>query len=125
MALGGGTFISQNKKLPGSYINFASAQNASSSIGERGIAAIRSAARIAVINFFMLVLLLFLDYSCMLECPFTLLNGKILVHIRKIPTSCSAQRDAEGFLEHFLEVLSVFLISHSLRKPGQGNRGCE
>lgn len=39
MALGGGTFISQNKKLPGSYINFASAQNASSSIGERGIAA--------------------------------------------------------------------------------------
>lgn len=38
MALGGGTFISQNKKLPGSYINFASAQNASSSIGERGIA---------------------------------------------------------------------------------------
>lgn len=39
MALGGGTFISQNKKLPGSYINFASAQNASSSIGERGIVA--------------------------------------------------------------------------------------
>ena len=39
MALGGGTFISQNKNLPGSYINFASAQNASSSIGERGIAA--------------------------------------------------------------------------------------
>ena len=39
MALGGGTFISQNKKIPGSYINFASAQNASSSIGERGIAA--------------------------------------------------------------------------------------
>lgn len=39
MALGGGTFIGQNKKLPGSYINFASAQNASSSIGERGIAA--------------------------------------------------------------------------------------
>lgn len=39
MALGGGTFISQNKKLPGSYINFVSAQNASSSIGERGIAA--------------------------------------------------------------------------------------
>lgn len=39
MALGGGTFISQNKKLPGSYINFVSAQNASSSIVERGIAA--------------------------------------------------------------------------------------
>ena len=39
MALGGGTFISQNKKLPGTYINFASAQSASSSIGERGIAA--------------------------------------------------------------------------------------
>ena len=39
MALGGGTFISQNKKLPGTYINFASAQSASSSMGERGIAA--------------------------------------------------------------------------------------
>ncbi len=39
MALGGGTFINQNKKLPGTYINFASAQSASSSIGERGIAA--------------------------------------------------------------------------------------
>lgn len=38
MALGGGTFISQNKKLPGTYINFASAQSASS-MGERGIAA--------------------------------------------------------------------------------------
>lgn len=37
--LGGGTFISQNKKLPGAYINFASARNASSNIGERGIAA--------------------------------------------------------------------------------------
>lgn len=37
--IGGGTFISQNKKLPGAYINFASAQKASSSIGERGIAA--------------------------------------------------------------------------------------
>ena len=40
MALGGGTFISQNKKLPGTYINFASAQKASSIIGERGVAAI-------------------------------------------------------------------------------------
>lgn len=39
MALGGGTFISQNKKLPGTYINFASAQSVSSSIGERGVAA--------------------------------------------------------------------------------------
>lgn len=37
--LGGGTFTSQNKKLPGAYINFASAQKASSTIGERGIAA--------------------------------------------------------------------------------------
>ena len=39
MALGGGTFISQNKKLPGTYINFASAQKATSLVGERGIAA--------------------------------------------------------------------------------------
>lgn len=38
--LGGGTFLSKNKKLPGTYINFASAQNASSSIGDRGVAAI-------------------------------------------------------------------------------------
>lgn len=39
MALGGGKFISQNKKLPGTYINFASVQSASSSVGERGVAA--------------------------------------------------------------------------------------
>lgn len=39
MALGGGKFTSQNKKLPGTYMNFASAQSASSVIGERGIAA--------------------------------------------------------------------------------------
>lgn len=38
--LGGGTFINKNKKLPGAYINFASAQKASSTIGQRGIAAI-------------------------------------------------------------------------------------
>ena len=39
MAIGGGTFISQNKKLPGSYINFVSAQNASATMGDRGVAA--------------------------------------------------------------------------------------
>lgn len=39
MALGGGTFIGQNKKLPGTYINFVSAQKATSLIGERGVAA--------------------------------------------------------------------------------------
>lgn len=37
--LGGGTFISQNKKLPGSYINFVSASRASSALSERGIVA--------------------------------------------------------------------------------------
>lgn len=40
MALGGGMFIAQNKKLPGTYINFASAKGASSVKLERGIAAI-------------------------------------------------------------------------------------
>lgn len=39
MALGGGTFISQNKKLPGTYVNFVSVQSASSLMGERGVAA--------------------------------------------------------------------------------------
>lgn len=39
MALGGGTFISQNKTLPGSYINFVSAANASAALSERGTAA--------------------------------------------------------------------------------------
>lgn len=40
MALGGGTFTSQNKVLPGAYINFISAQRASSSLSERGTAAL-------------------------------------------------------------------------------------
>lgn len=39
MALGGGTWISQNKTLPGTYINFVSAARASSSLSERGVAA--------------------------------------------------------------------------------------
>jgi len=39
MALGGGTFVSQSKVLPGSYINFVNASRASSTITDRGIAA--------------------------------------------------------------------------------------
>lgn len=39
MALGGGTFIAQNKVLPGSYINFISAARASANLSDRGIAA--------------------------------------------------------------------------------------
>ena len=38
--LGGGTFVTQNKVLPGSYINFVSAQNAAATMGERGYAAL-------------------------------------------------------------------------------------
>lgn len=39
MALGGGSFVSQNKILPGSYINFVSAASAGAVMSERGIAA--------------------------------------------------------------------------------------
>lgn len=39
MALGGGTFTVQNKILPGAYINFVSAANASTTLSDRGIAA--------------------------------------------------------------------------------------
>lgn len=38
--LGGGAFTAQNKKLPGTYINFASASRASASLSDRGIVAI-------------------------------------------------------------------------------------
>lgn len=38
--LGGGTFTAQNKKLPGTYINFASASRAFASLSYRGIVAI-------------------------------------------------------------------------------------
>lgn len=38
MALGGGTFIVQNKVLPGAYINFVSAARASAALSERGTA---------------------------------------------------------------------------------------
>lgn len=38
MALGGGTFLVQNKDLPGAYINFVSAASASATLSERGIA---------------------------------------------------------------------------------------
>lgn len=38
--LGGGVFVTQNKTLPGSYINFVSVPSVSSAVGERGIVAI-------------------------------------------------------------------------------------
>lgn len=38
--LGGGVFVTQNKILPGSYINFVNASNAISNVGERGAVAI-------------------------------------------------------------------------------------
>ena len=38
MALGGGTFTSQNKTIPGTYINFVSAAAASAAISDRGVA---------------------------------------------------------------------------------------
>ena len=37
MALGGGTFVSQNKILPGAYINFVSIAKASTNLSERGV----------------------------------------------------------------------------------------
>ncbi|MCH5186832.1 MAG: phage tail sheath family protein [Oscillospiraceae bacterium] len=37
MALGGGTFVTQNKVLPGPYINFVSAASASAALSKRGI----------------------------------------------------------------------------------------
>ena len=39
MALGGGTFITQNKVLPGSYYNVVSATRASATLSDRGVAA--------------------------------------------------------------------------------------
>ncbi|HGS8878984.1 TPA: phage tail sheath family protein [Clostridioides difficile] len=39
MALGGGTFVTQNKVLPGAYMNFVSATRATSSLSDRGIVA--------------------------------------------------------------------------------------
>lgn len=38
MALGGGTFVTQNKVLAGAYINFVSAANANAALSDRGIA---------------------------------------------------------------------------------------
>ena len=37
MALGGGTFLVQNKVLPGAYINFVSRPRAMGVMGERGV----------------------------------------------------------------------------------------
>lgn len=40
MGLGGGTFLTQNKVLPGAYINFVSAARASANLSDRGYAAL-------------------------------------------------------------------------------------
>ena len=39
MALGGGTWLTQNKKLPGTYINFTSRVRASVNMADRGYGA--------------------------------------------------------------------------------------
>ncbi len=39
MALGGGVFLTQNKVLPGTYINFISASRASATLSDRGYVA--------------------------------------------------------------------------------------
>ena len=41
MALGGGTFVTQNKELPGAYINFISAASANAALSDRGIGTMR------------------------------------------------------------------------------------
>ena len=38
--LGGGIYVTQNKTLPGSYLNFVNASTASSTVGDRGVVAI-------------------------------------------------------------------------------------
>lgn len=40
MALGGGSFLTENKVLPGSYINFASTENTAVNLADRGVVAI-------------------------------------------------------------------------------------
>ena len=50
MALGGGSWLTQNKVLPGSYINFASLAKASAALSDRGIAASGNYYIIRVIN---------------------------------------------------------------------------
>lgn len=40
MALGGGTFLTQNKVLPGAYMNFVSASRASATLSDRGVVAL-------------------------------------------------------------------------------------
>ncbi len=40
MALGGGSFLTQNKVIPGSYINFVSAAKASANLSDRGFVAV-------------------------------------------------------------------------------------
>ncbi len=39
MAYGGGTWLTQNKVMPGSYINFSSLARANAALSDRGIAA--------------------------------------------------------------------------------------
>ena len=38
MALGGGAFTAQNKRLPGAYLNFISVAKATTALSDRGIA---------------------------------------------------------------------------------------
>lgn len=101
MALGGGTFLTQNKVLPGAYINFVSTAKASATLSDRGYATMP----------------LTLDWG-MDDEIFTVTVGDFLKHSRKIFGYDYAAPELKPLRDLFLNVQTL----HAYRLNSGGEK---
>ena len=101
MALGGGTFLVQNKKLPGSYINFISKATASASLSDRGVVTMPLA----------------LDWGPE-DAVFTVENGEFLKHSAQYFGYDYTHDALKGLRDLFLNATTL----HAYRLNGGGKK---
>lgn len=101
MALGGGTFLVQNKKLPGSYINFVSKPAASAALSDRGTVTVP----------------LVLDWGPD-DAVFTVENGDFIKNSMKYFGYDYTSEKLKGLRDLFLNAVTL----HAYRLNGDGKR---
>ena len=101
MALGGGTFLVQNKKLPGSYINFVSLPTASATLSDRGTVTMPLA----------------LDWGPD-DAVFTVKNGDFIKHSMKYFGYDYTSEKLKGLRDLFMNAITL----HAYRLNGGGKK---
>ncbi len=101
MALGGGTFLVQNKKLPGSYINFVSLPTASATLSDRGTVTMPLA----------------LDWGPD-DAVFTVENGDFIKHSMKYFGYDYTSEKLKGLRDLFMNAITL----HAYRLNGGGKK---